>query len=189
MLWLDILLIVIIAGFIITGIVRGGIRGIFGLLGIILGIFGASRIYKDFATYLHISNPQIARAVSFIILFLAIVLLANLLGLLLHKATHFIGAGFLDRLLGLILGALKGTLFSYAICFFLILFPQGRNAVEDSKIAPIILTELHLLRNLFPKSIQKKLRWKTPRRGVTLKSAQALRKTYNASQSSVDSTL
>ncbi len=189
MLWLDILLIVIIAGFIIIGIARGGIRGIFGLLGIILGIFGASRIYKGFAIYLHISNPQIARAVSFIILFLVIVILVQLLGLLLRRATHFLGAGFLDRLLGLVLGTLKGTLFAGAICFFLILFPQGRNAVEDSKIAPIILTELHLLRKLFPKNIQKKLRFRTPRQRVVLKSAETLRKTLNASQSSVDSTL
>ena len=185
--WLDIILLVIIVSSIIIDVLRGGIRGIFGLLGIIIGIFGASRIYKSFALSLPIQNPSIARAVSFIILFLVIAVLINLIGLGIRKAAHFLSIGFLDRFLGLILGALKGTLLAGAICFFLNLFPQGQNVIQSSKIAPTIFAELRFFHNLFPKTAQQKLHWRTPRQRIRLKSAQTLRRTSTASQSSIDS--
>jgi len=185
--WLDIILVVIIAASIIMNIMRGGIRGIFGLLAIILGIFGASRLYIGLATTLPIQNPQIAHAVSFIVLFLVLVILVNLLGLLVRSSAHFLSLGFLDRFLGLILGALKGTLFAGVICFFLILFPQGRGIVENSKIAPTIFVELQFFRGLFPRSIQKKLHWRTPRQRIALKSKQDLKKRLVTSGSLIDS--
>ncbi len=185
--WLDVILLVIIVLSIIIDVLRGGIRGIFGLLGLIIGIFGASRIYKSFAPSLPIQNPSIAHAVSFIILFLVIVAFINLIGLAIHKAAHFLSIGFLDRLLGFILGGLKGTLLAGAICFFLNLFPQGQNVIQNSKIAPAIFAELRFFHNLFPKTARQKLHWRTPRQRVRLKSAQTLRGTVNVSKSSIDS--
>lgn len=161
--WVDIVLGVVIGGCIIWGFLKGGIREIFGILGIIIGIFGASRLYTRFATVLPISNWAVAKAVSFIIVFVVIALLLYFIGFLIYKLMHLLRVGFLDRILGLVLGAIKGSLLAGVICFFITLFPQGDNIVHNSKIAPIVFKELRILRGLFPRQIQKKLIWRTPR--------------------------
>lgn len=164
--WIDIGLIIIIGGCIVWGFIRGGIREIFGILAIIIGIVGASRFYSKFAKLLPISSLPIAKAVSFIIIFVGIALFIVLIGFLVHKLIHFVGLGCLNRILGLVLGAIKGSLLAGIICFFITLFPQGDKVLQKSKVAPMVLRELRILRVLFPKELQQKLRWRTPREPV-----------------------
>lgn len=161
--WIDIGLAIIIMGCIGWGIIKGGIREIFGIIGIIIGILGGARFYIRLATALPIRNWLIAKPISFIILFVVIASSIYLIGFLIYKLMHFIGVGFLDRILGVIFGGIKGSLIAGIICFFIALFPKGENIIQHSKLAPIVFRELRILRAIFPKELRRKIKWRTPR--------------------------
>ena len=161
--WLDIVLGIIIGGAILLGAIKGGIRQIFGILGIILGVIGASNFYIKVARFIPIVEWRVAKTIGFIILFFVIALIIYLIGFLIYKLFHIMRVGFLDRALGIILGGIKGTLLAGIICFFITLFPNGNNIARTSRIAPIVVKELQILRTLFPKEFQKRLKWHTPR--------------------------
>ncbi|MCK4353573.1 CvpA family protein [candidate division WOR-3 bacterium] len=164
--WLDIIAIIIIIGCVIHSFIKGAIREVFSLGGLIVGIYVGSKFYKLFAEILPISNVKIANVVSFIVLFIITALIINFIGFILRKTLHILRIGFIDKLIGGVLGFIGGTLIVGLICLFLSLFPAGKSAVRHSKIAPIVFKELSWIKGLFPKDIQKKLKWKTKRQTV-----------------------
>jgi len=159
---LDIILGIVIVVCIIGGIKRGAIREIFALGGLITGVFVATKFYKQFAAILHIST-KVANTVAFIIIFIVVVVIINLIGHLISKLINLLGAGFIDRILGGLLGFITGTLIAGLICLFLTAFTTGKQAVEKSKIAPVVFEEISWIRGILPQNIQDRLKWQTKR--------------------------
>ena len=58
--WLDIVIIVVLALSVLSGLVRGFIRTVLGLAGLILGIYLAGRYYVAFGNWLPIANTSTA---------------------------------------------------------------------------------------------------------------------------------
>lgn len=160
---LDVIIFIIVFASIIYGLIKGALREIFALAGIIVGIIAAAKFFKTFALMLPISNPNVALVVSFIIIFLIIAVAINIIGWLILRTMQLLQAGFVDRLLGVILGFIKGTLISGLICLLLTLFPTGRNIVSNSMLAPVLFQEMLWVKGLLPKDLQKRLKWKTPK--------------------------
>jgi membrane protein required for colicin V production len=95
----------------LKGLFRGFIKEVFGLIGIIGGIFVASRLATTvgemIAPVLALKNESSIQLMGFIVGLIAFWLLAYITGLLLSKVFSLSGLGIVDKLFGFIFGAFK----------------------------------------------------------------------------------
>lgn len=95
----------------IKGLFRGFIKEVFGLIGIIGGIFVASRLATTvgemIAPILALKNESSIQLMGFIAGLIAFWIVAYLLGLILSKIFSLSGLGMVDKLLGFVFGAFK----------------------------------------------------------------------------------
>lgn len=141
---LDAICLLLIIGFSFWGLIRGFIREAFSLGGIILGVFLGMSLNAGFGA---IISPllgveaDMGQILAFIIIFLLVSLLVNWLGLLVKKAVKFVLLGWLDRLLGLAFGFIKGVLIASVVCFLLVALPipDMDKHVEESKVGPLVI--------------------------------------------------
>lgn len=95
----------------LKGLFRGFIKEVFGLIGIIGGIFVASRLATTvgemIAPVLALKNESSIQLMGFIVGLIGFWLLAYITGLLLSKVFSLSGLGIIDKLFGFIFGAFK----------------------------------------------------------------------------------
>lgn len=132
---LDIIVIALIVILGLKGLFRGLIKELFGLVGIVGGVFVASRLAKD-AGYLingliPMSNENTILLVGFIASLIVFWILAYLLGIILQKIFDASGLGVFDRLLGFLFGA--GKIF---LLFSIIAYAVSQVKVINDNLAP-----------------------------------------------------
>jgi membrane protein required for colicin V production len=137
---------VIILG--IKGLLNGFIREIFGLAGLVGGVYLGSQFNPVVAkfiedNFLQLQNDSILKLIAFLTILISIWLGATILGAIFAKLTSMSGLGFLDRLLGFITGGGK-----YFIIFALIVTSLSNvtvikenlhKYVKDSVLYPILV--------------------------------------------------
>ncbi len=121
---LDLVSIALILFLGIKGIFRGFVKEVFGLIGIIGGIYVASR-YAEGAgnfidvNFLDLQNKGSLYLIGFIAVLIAFWLFATMIGFLLGKLVHSSGLGIVDKILGFVVGGAKVFLiFSVIIYVF-----------------------------------------------------------------------
>ena len=102
--------IILILG--IKGFMNGFIKEVFGLVGLIGGVYFASRLAPSAATFidknfLHIENIALLKLLGFLAILIIIWLSATILGSIFSKLTNASGLSFLNRLFGFIAGGGK----------------------------------------------------------------------------------
>ena len=102
--------IVLILG--IKGFMQGFIKEAFGLVGLIAGVYFASRLAPDAAAFIdknffHLENQSLLTLIGFLAILILIWLSATILGSIFSKLTSQSGLGFLNRLLGFVAGGGK----------------------------------------------------------------------------------
>jgi len=102
--------IVLILG--IKGFMQGFIKEVFGLLGLVAGVYFASRLSDKAATFidtnfLHLENASLLKLIGFLAILIVIWFSATILGTIFSKLTSESGLGFLNRLFGFIAGGGK----------------------------------------------------------------------------------
>lgn len=110
--------IILILG--IKGFMQGFIKELFGLAGLVGGVYFASRLSDKAASFidtnfLHIDNISLLKLIGFLAILIIIWTGATILGALFSKLTNESGLSFLNRLFGFIAGGGK-----YFIIFALI---------------------------------------------------------------------
>lgn len=109
----DIVILLILVFFFISGARRGLIRQVLDIVGIILAFISAFYLARYFAEYLERSielTYNISLVVAAIVIFIGILVLFHALGLLLKKVAEITLFGSVDRVGGGLLGAFKGVL-------------------------------------------------------------------------------
>lgn len=95
----------------LKGLFRGFIKEVFGLIGIIGGIFIASRLATTvgeiIAPVLALKNDSSIQLMGFIVGLIAFWIVAYVLGLIISKIFSLSGLGIFDKLLGFVFGAFK----------------------------------------------------------------------------------
>jgi len=95
----------------IKGLLNGFIKEIFGILGLVGGVFISSRISSEVgeivAPILAIQNQTTIKLIGFIVGFFAIWLIIYTIGIIVSKIFSASGLGIINRLFGLIFGMLK----------------------------------------------------------------------------------
>lgn len=149
--WIDIVILAVLIACTICGIAIGLIKSIFSLAGLILGVILAGQFYVSFASVLSFLPGDIApRIAAFIIIFLAVMLIATLLGILLTKLISAVMLGWINRLGGAVIGTLLGAIFVAAILAIWVKVVGPGNILVTSKLAPILLDKLPLILGLLP---------------------------------------
>ena len=108
---------IILFGFIVFGIIRGFMKGLFieiaSIVALIAGIYGAIHFSNFAAEFLQDKvdwNEKIINISAFAITFVVIILAIALAGKALTKLADFAALGMLNKLLGAIFGGIKMTL-------------------------------------------------------------------------------
>lgn len=129
------LLIVILLG--LKGLFRGFIKEAFALLGIVGGVFVASRLAKDVGFFidgfLKINNDSTILLAGFIISIVVFWGLSYTLGVLFSKIFSLSGLAIFDRTLGVIFGAGK-IFFIFAIIFYSLSQVEAIKGKIESKV-------------------------------------------------------
>ena len=110
---LDIIIAIILLFFGIKGLKKGLIIEIVSLLAFGIGIYGAMH-FSDFTAatltdYIEI-NPKYLNTTAFILTFIILVILVNLIGRLVSKIVKNLNLGVFDKIGGFVFGGAKGIL-------------------------------------------------------------------------------
>jgi len=111
--YLDALLGILLILSAIGGFAKGFVEELAGLVALILGIWAAihfSDLVGVFLTETFNLTFKHLNIVAFIVTFIAVVILVQIIGSMVNKLVKAIRLGFLNRLAGLVFGAVKGAL-------------------------------------------------------------------------------
>lgn len=108
---LDIIIIVIVLACTLISAGWGLLRQVIAVGGLILGLILAGQLSPQFANSLgFISDPNVARGAAFVIIVAAVSLIASAIASILYFAVGLLFLGWLDAVLGAVLGFIQGWL-------------------------------------------------------------------------------
>ena len=149
--WLDIAIIVAIAGSALLGLRMGIIKAALSLAGVIVGVILAGRYYVFLAEQLtFIPNDALAKIVAFAIILIGVMVIATVLAMLLKWAASLTMLGWVNRIGGAVFGLLLGTIFCGALLATWIKFFETAAAIEESNLAPVLVDFLPIVLALLP---------------------------------------
>jgi membrane protein required for colicin V production len=140
---LDIAILIIFIIFALSGLRKGLIREVFSLGALCVGFYVAFTFHDKLSNELpeFIKYDQIKTAVSFAALFFVIYIPLILAGRGFRRLVKNIKLGWLDKILGLAFGALKGLAVCCIGVFILLSFLTPKNKlVAQSKLTPQLIS-------------------------------------------------
>ena len=168
--WFDIIVLIILLGAFIKGMRKGLTLQLAGFVAIIIGAIFAGKVAEKILPYildvLNIS-ANIAVVLSYALAFLIIIVGVKLIGKMLHTIVEALHIGFINKMLGAVLGVLSASLvLSILVNLTIMLDPEediitNRIKTESlcyssiQKTAPLIVP--YLKEEVWEKHIQDKL--------------------------------
>ncbi len=138
MYWVDIVTILVAIILIYKSYQQGLLNSAFRLAGLVLGIIVAANLgawASDLLIMQFSWTQQIADIVGYIAIFVIVILIAQIVGYFLRTIIHAIKLGWLDKIGGLFLGALKAAIIMSMIFWLLLAIPSdtlGKDIQEKS---------------------------------------------------------
>ena len=149
--WLDIVILVVLAIAVVTGLKMGLIKAVLLVVGIIVGVVLAGHYSSPLGERLtFISSEGVAKGVAFAIIMLAVLAAAAIVAALLTWATRLVMLGWVNRLGGAILGLFLGAFFCGALLAMWVHFLGMADVIADSAIATVLLDRLPIVLGLLP---------------------------------------
>ena len=154
----DIFILAIIAVSIAMGLVRGFVREIFGLVGVVAGMVVAliigPHLSEDFRRV--IPSDGAAFAAAFLVLFFTTLIVMSVLGTLLSRALEMAKLGLPNRMLGGVFGLLRGVMIAVVMTLGLTLFlTEDSTVLTRSRLVPHIAFGTRLMAPLLPSHVEK----------------------------------
>jgi membrane protein required for colicin V production len=120
---------------------QGFFQTAFGIAGLIVGYLLAAWQYPRVSGWFapHVRSPWVGDLLGFVIIFLAVVFVAALLGRLATWLMKKAGLSGFDRFLGGILGLVRGGLFVAVLLMGMAAFAPSAKWLQDSQLAPYFL--------------------------------------------------
>ncbi|GAI39500.1 unnamed protein product [marine sediment metagenome] len=149
--WLDIVIIVVAVLLGLVGLRQGIIKTVFGIAGLIGGIVLAGRYYSGLAALLSPAAATWANIAAYAIILVVALIVASMVGRLVAKLVHIVMLGWLDRLVGCVLGVVIGGLLCAAILAIVgKYYPSTEAVIIQSVIARFLMGGFPLLLALLP---------------------------------------
>ena len=150
--WLDIVIIMIALLFGMMGLWKGAIKAVFGIAGLVGGIALAGRYYQPLASILSPSRAIWSRITAYIIILVITLIVASIVGWFVARLVHVTMLGWIDRLVGFILGAgIGGMLCAAVLAIVSKYLPGTEGAISHSIMAELLIEKFPLLLALLPK--------------------------------------
>lgn len=137
----DWIIVMVIAVSVLQAAISGFFHEAFGIAGLILGYLLAAwnyeRLAARYAPYL--KSMWLGEIAAFLVIFLAVVLVAGLAGRIVRHILKEAGLSFVDRILGGALGLLRGILMVAVVLMSMAAFTPTSTWLEGSQLAPYFL--------------------------------------------------
>ena len=113
----------------------------FGLAGLVVGYLLAAWRYHRLAEWFlpNLKSPWLGEIAAFVLIFLAVLVVAGIAGRITRWAMKEAGLSIFDRILGGLLGVVKGSLFVAVILMGMTAFTPTSSWLEGSEFAPYFL--------------------------------------------------
>ena len=156
--WLDWLLVIILGVSFVAGLVRGiariGIGFAATIVGLVLGFwfYGvAGGFFQDY-----VSHKMISNAIGFGIVFFAVVAIGGLVSFALAKFFKWAGLTWLDRLMGGLLGLVRGAVLCLILVMAIMTFSRKPppKAVVESEFAPYLVDASGVMVAMAPRELK-----------------------------------
>ena len=143
----------------VAAFLRGIIKVLFSLAGLITGLILACWNYPAVALGLHrwIGSLEAAQIVAFLFILALVMILFSVVASLLRRTVSAVGLGFVDRLLGALFGLLRGVLLGVAAMMAIAAFLPGNSWVRNSQLSPYFLAGAHALSFVVPENFRKQI--------------------------------
>jgi len=149
--WLDIVVIVIILLFGMAGLWKGAIRAAFSIAGLIGGIALAGRHYQALASMLFPSEAIWPGIAAYVIILVATLLVASVVGWFVARLIHVTMLGWVDRVVGFVFGVGVGGMLCAAVLAIVSKYLPGMNEIiSHSAMARLLIEQIPLLLVLLP---------------------------------------
>lgn len=138
----DVLILILLGVFLLKGLLRGLVKELCSLIGLIVGALLAVRFHGPLAEGMVLAfklPPQLCVILAFLALFLVTLLIFSLAGMMLSKYVKLLYVGGLNRVAGGIFGLVQGVLVLAVVVYALSLrpLPAGlSNDLSQSLLAP-----------------------------------------------------
>ena len=120
---------------------EGFFREAFGLAGLVVGYLLAAWQYHRLADWFapHMKSQWLGEIAGFLIIFFAVLIFAGIAGQIARWAMKKAGLSTIDRMLGAVLGLLKGALVVAVVLTAMAAFAPAAKWLEGSELAPYFL--------------------------------------------------
>jgi membrane protein required for colicin V production len=150
---LDIVIVMTIVISAVFAAWRGIIRTLFGLLACVLALVAALLFTMQVAEAIPFlkNYPLLSTLVSFVLIFVGVLLLVGIPGGLLHRLLRSSGMGFVDRGLGFFFGVVRGIVIVLAVLWVVEIVPGFKAALETepSHLRPLFSQAMDAMRPWF----------------------------------------
>jgi membrane protein required for colicin V production len=140
--------------FLIMGLYWGLIRQVLAIAGLVVGIIMAGRYGSTVADWLSsfIADPMLSGVLGFLGVLMLVSALASLVASLLHSFVGLLFLGWLDHLLGGLLGLVQAGIAAAVLLVAMVAFPLPfwTQAVANSRLADPLLQVGALFSGLLP---------------------------------------
>ncbi len=135
----------LIVGVVLLNVVSAAVQGFFAealsMAGLVIGYIVAAWQYRRLAEWLmsFLKNEWLAEILGFLIIFFAILILFGIAARVARKLMKAAGLSGFDRVLGALLGVVKGGLVVAVVLMVMTAFTPTSKLLENSQLAPYFL--------------------------------------------------
>jgi membrane protein required for colicin V production len=135
----------VIVAVIVVSVIQAAISGFFheafGIAGLVFGYLLAAWNYQRLADRFapHLKSEWLGEIAAFLIIFMAVLVLAGMAGRITRHIVKEAGLSFVDRILGGALGIVRGSLIVAVILVSMATFTPTSQVLEGSELAPYFL--------------------------------------------------
>ena len=158
--WLDIVIILVIAFFVLSAFQSGLIREVVTLVSVVVGVIVAGLFHDDLArdVLVFIEDDDVAMVVGFLVLLGAIYLAGQLIAIMLKQTASILLLGWADRIGGGLFGLLKGLIVVEVLIIAFVTFDVGlRDAIDGSVLASVFLDARSVILFVLPDKFEREV--------------------------------
>jgi len=161
--WLDVVLLIIIAGSVAASFRKGLLREIIGLISVVSALILGAWFYGMAGAFLipYVSSRSVANFCGYVLVFLGVLLAGSLVSALAGRVLTVSGLSWIDHLLGAAFGAIRGLLIAVALVMAMMAFSPGGQppaSVVRSRVAPYVVDAARLCSAMAPYELRQGFR-------------------------------
>ena len=149
--WLDIVVIIIIAISVFSGLKAGIIKALLTVVGVIVGVILAGRFSEPLGDKLtFISDGKIAGIVAFALILIVVMIAAVVVAVVIKKIAEAVLLGWVNRIGGAVLGLILGAIFCAALLTMWVKFQGAGDTVTGSALARFLVNGFPFILGFLP---------------------------------------